>query len=234
MSLFHSETIACPGCGAQQRVEVASSVNADRRPELRDAILDDSLQRITCDACGAKARLAPHLTFLDVGRRQWVLTLPAADRVLWDSFERGALDVFNGSFGPEAPPAARALGEQIAVRVAFGWSGLREKLLCRQLGVDDVELELLKLLLMRTVEAGDVRDGAALRLIGATEEGALQIGWVEDDGEAVVDVLDVPRDLLDGIHADGAAWDQVRAELTSGPFVDITKALVEPELAIAD
>ena len=36
----------------------------------------------------------------------------------------------------------------------------------------------------------------------------------------------MPRDLLDDIRSQGAAWDKLRAELTAGPFVDVTKMLV--------
>lgn len=30
----------CPACGAELEAETVASVNADRRPDLRDAILD--------------------------------------------------------------------------------------------------------------------------------------------------------------------------------------------------
>jgi len=116
----------------------------------------------------------------------------------------------------------------------FGWSGLREKLLCQQVGVSDADLELLKLLLMRTVASGGVADTTLLRLLGEGEDGTLRIGWVYDETEAVREVLHAPRTLLDEIRADGSAWDGVRAEITSGPFVDVTRLLVEPELPLAE
>ena len=40
MSIFESQDIPCPKCGEQVHVEVNFSVNADRRPEFREAILD--------------------------------------------------------------------------------------------------------------------------------------------------------------------------------------------------
>jgi hypothetical protein len=234
MSLFHFESATCPSCAAGLEMEVADSVSADRRPDLREAILDGTFQSVACEACGTRVHISPKLTYLDVARRQWVLTLAAEDRPLWDSFERGALEIFNDSFGPDAPGLIHEMGEKLVIRVTFGWRGLREKLLCEQLGVNDVDLELLKLLLIRTIAAVGVGDTTALRLLGENESGELSIGWVDDAGEAIVEVFDVPRTLLDEIRRDGAAWDSVRAELLSGPFVDVTKMLVEPELAVAD
>jgi CpXC protein len=234
MSLFHSETVSCPSCGAALRIEFADSVSADRRPDLRQEILDDSFQSVTCEACGTRARLSPSLTYLDAARRQWMLTLPATNRPYWDSFERGALAIFADSFGADSPVRIQELGQALATRVVFGWSGLREKLLCQQLGVSDADLELLKLLLMRTVASGGVADTTSLRLLGEGEDGTLRIGWVDDETEAVRKELHAPRTLLDEIKADGPAWDGVRAEITSGPFVDVTKLLVEPELPLAE
>ena len=40
MSLFESAKSPCPKCGTPHAFEVVASVNADRRPDLRAAILD--------------------------------------------------------------------------------------------------------------------------------------------------------------------------------------------------
>ena len=231
MSLFHTETIACPACEAKAEYQIADSVAAARRPDLRDAILDGSYQRLTCEACGETFRISPSLTYMDVARGSWILTLPCGNRPNWDEFERGALDMFNDSFGSEAPPAARGLGARLKARVTFGWSGLREKLLCEDHGIDDTTLELLKLLLMRTTESGHIAENAALRLIGRADDGSLTMAWLSDATESGQEEISVPASLLDDIAAD-TAWDAARAELTNGPFVDAAKLLVEPELAV--
>lgn len=233
MSLFHTEKLPCPACEATAEREIAGSVAAARRPDLRDAILDDSFQRFTCEACGKSFRVTPTLTYMDVTRGTWILTLPCADRSHWDTFEAGALEMFNDTFGTDAPTAARDLGERLKVRVTFGWSGLREKLLCEEYGIDDGDLELLKLLLWRTTESGNIREDAVLRLIDRTECGDLMMAWLADATEGGVESVTVPADLLAAIAAD-REWDAARAELTHGPFVDVAKLLVEPELAVPD
>lgn len=233
MSLFHTATIACPACGASAEQPIANSVAAVRRPDLRQEILDNSFQVLTCPSCQAKFRLNPVLTYMDTERGTWILTRPCADRALWDTFETGALDIFNDSFGADAPPAARSLGERLRVRVTFGWSGLREKLLCEEYGINDATLELLKLSLLRIGEAARLRAGAALRLGGRKPDGTLLLAWLKDDTEGGDEVIEVPAALLDAIARD-KAWDAALGELTNGPFVDVCKLLVEPELAMPD
>ena len=115
--------------------------------------------------------------------------------------------------------------------MTFGWSGLREKLLCEEFGIDDTTLELLKLLLLRTIEAGNLTENAALRLIARNEAGDLVMAWLSDATEGGTEIIEVPASLLADIAGD-KAWDAARAELSNGPFVDAGKLLVSPELPI--
>jgi hypothetical protein len=234
MSLLHDQTVICAACAAEQEVEFADSVNADSRPDLRDAILDGSFQAVRCAGCGVHARLPPNLTYLDAGRKQWFLVLPAGDRPFWDSFETGALDIFTKSFGAGTPQRLRALGESLSVRVVFGWSGLREKLLCAELGIADADLELLKVLLMRSIAAAGLTDTTSLRLTGQDAAGMLRMAWIDDEHESERELLSVPRELIGEIAHDAEAWAALRAEITGGPFVDVCRMLVEPELPVAE
>ena len=236
MSLFHTADLACPSCGAASAQTIAHSVAANRRPDLRGAILDRTFQVLTCGACGISFRLAPALTYrADLyGRGAGQLdTCPGTDRPLWDALEAGALDIFNDSFRTAAPSAAQALGARLVVRVTFGWSGLREKLLRQDYGIDDTVLELLKLALLRTTDAAHLQETAALHLVGRKGDGTLLLAWLDDETEGADEAIEVPAALLDGIAAD-TAWESARAELTNGPFVDVSTLLVEPELALPD
>src|SRR5260370_25538495 len=103
----------CPACAEDLELEVAYSVNAARRPDLRQAILDGTLQRETCIECGATFRLEPELTYLDVSRRLWLLLLPADRLTEWPDLERYAKSLFETPYGPQAAPAARALAAHL-------------------------------------------------------------------------------------------------------------------------
>ena len=56
MSVFHTETINCPACATPVEFKLVFSVNADRRPDLRDAIIAGTFQRQPCPSCGTAIR----------------------------------------------------------------------------------------------------------------------------------------------------------------------------------
>jgi len=230
MSRLFSQTFACTGCGVSLEMGIVASINADRRPDLRDAVLDDSYQRGRCEACGKDFRVEPDLTYLDAGRRQWILVRPAQHLDEWAATESLAQVAFDRAHGDEAPPDAREPG--LAPRLAFGWAAFREKLLCAEHGLDDVTLELLKLAVMRAADDMPLADDVELRLTGASAD-RLDLSWGLSGGDLSIETLDVPRALYDEIARDGSgAWAALRLELAAGAFVDVNRVLV-PEDADA-
>lgn len=224
MSLFRHETFACPECTTGVEFEVAESLNADRRPDLRRAILDGTYQRGTCPACGTGFRIDPSLTYLDLRRGQWILVLPLERLARWAEFEQGARKMFDQTFGPAAPLASRQIGERLSARITFGWSGLREKLLCAEHGVRDGVLETVKAALLRAGEAANLSGDRELRL-WEVADGTLVLAWLAGDGDTPEVTLRVPRALYDSIAAD-PAWQDTIASIEAGPFVDIGRLLV--------
>jgi endogenous inhibitor of DNA gyrase (YacG/DUF329 family) len=60
---FRTETVNCPACATPVEFELVFSVNADRRPDLRDAIVAGTFQRQPCPSCGTdfgSIRNSPH------------------------------------------------------------------------------------------------------------------------------------------------------------------------------
>ena len=70
MSIFRTMTVNCPHCGTAGGFNAVMSVNADRRPDLRTAILDGSFQRQPCPQCGKDFRLDPEMTYVALGQGQ--------------------------------------------------------------------------------------------------------------------------------------------------------------------
>ena len=68
---------SCPACSQFVEFEAVYSVNADRRPDLRDEILAGTFQKEACPKCGESFRLTPELTYLDEERGQWIAAFPA-------------------------------------------------------------------------------------------------------------------------------------------------------------
>ena len=112
--------------------------------------------------------------------------------------------------GPDAPAAAAALAVGLRVRLVFGLVALREKLLAWDAGLDDVDLELLKLAAMRAVGEPLAR-AATLRLVACTADAAVLL----DDAATR---WDVPRDALPP-----GAFVELRAALGAGCYVDLAR-----------
>lgn len=201
------------------------SLNASRRPDLRDAVLDGSYQQFVCENCQAALRIEPRLTYLDIQRNQWYLVKPVQDVAHWSEFEVAARVMFDEAYGEKAPAPARAVGSDMQVRVLFGWAALREKLRCQNDGLDEVTLELAKLVLVRSAEELPLADNVELRYAGL-EGDDLRFNWVSGETERPIETMLVPRQLYDDIAADPASWQKLREQLQAGTFVDFNRLLV--------
>ena len=227
MSMFNPASAACPKCGTVRKFELVASVNADRRPDLRAAILDGSFQRETCAKCKTQFVMPPALTYLDVRRGNYILVQPLAMQEFWEASEKIATDSFERAYGPGANAAAQEIGSGLKVRIVFGWAALREKLHCAELGLDDVELELTKMALVRNADESPISDANELRLIGGNAE-ALRLGWIQASNERLLEELEVPRSTYDEIAADHDVWQPMRDEVAAHPFVDMNRMLLAP------
>lgn len=231
MSLFRSLSLRCPSCGTEQPFDAVHSVNADRRPDLRVAIVDDQFQRSNCGNCAAPLRLDPDFTLLDQAQGLWISAAPLAALGEWKAHEERARAVFDEGYGPGASSGAQAIGHTLKVRVTFGWAGLREKLFAADQGLDDVALELCKLAIMRSGAPVQVQRDTELRLVGV-EDGELVFAWLLSSDESQDETMRVGRALYEDIADDaGGNWSKLREKIADGPFVDISRMLIKQPAA---
>ncbi len=219
MSMFFPVEATCERCAAKTSFRLAASVNADRRPDLRQAILDGTFQAETCPGCGAALRLPVHLSYLDLGRGQWVLAEDPVALPAWREAEQHASQVFDGAYGKDASRPAQELGAGLRPRLVFGWTAFRELLHADSLRLDPVTLELLKLLLLRTVPNPPIDEDTELRLIGGTQT-LFELGWIESRTEKFLSGLSISRDIYDSIELHAASWAKLHQMLDGAPFLD--------------
>jgi hypothetical protein len=227
MSFIIPASSTCPTCGAQARVAFPASINADRRPDLRAAILDGSCATQHCRTCGESLTFQPQLTYLDTGRRQWIFAEAAEARGDWPEIEAQAAEIFNDAFGGGAPEAARAIGTNLVPRLVFGWPALAEKLLCAELGLDDRTLEAVKIALIADGKCPSVYTTLDLRLTGADDEN-LVLDWLDPATGTAVERLRVPQAAYVLAKAGGDAWAPLIDRLAGPFFVDIGRVLHAP------
>ncbi len=230
MSLFEPAGITCPQCGTLTEMARVASVNADRRPDLRAAILDGSFQALDCPKCGAKMRLPPHLTYVEIGRKTYIAAEPVHLLDRWPEVEAEIVDIYDVSFGENASPAAQEIAEGMLARVVFGWPAFREKLICIDLGLDDTTLELLKMAVMRDVQGPPMADTTELRLVGGDAE-TLHMTWFVTASEKELATVDVPRDVYQSIVDEPEPWEVARSKLEGVALVDLRRLIVPPRLA---
>ncbi len=222
MSLFKMTSIQCPVCEATTDFQAAGSVNADRRPDLRDEIIANTFQSVACPSCGEAMRLEPILNYLDVENGLWLAAYPPRQIGDYLALEDAVQGLFDASYGDAASESAQEVGAVLQPRLTFGWPGTREKLLLRQKRLDDVAIEMLKLDLLRRLPEAPLRPGVELRVVNVSEE-ALNFVWVETASEEVLQAFECNRALLAEIEGNAEGWAEIRTSLTGGLFVDMQK-----------
>ena len=225
MSIFRKVSVNCPACGAAVEFNAVFSVNVDRRQDLRDAVLDGTFQREDCPHCSKAFRLDPELTYVDVGRGQWIAAFPVAKQAQWRELEQNVRALFSKAYGEKASAVAREIGAGLKARLVFGWTALREKVYAADQGLDDVILELTKAAMVRGLDHPPTGPGTELRLL-SIEGDTLLVAWLNAADESARELLRVPRSLYDEIAADTSGWAGLQEEISSGPFVDLDRLLV--------
>jgi len=229
MSLFQTTKLACPACGKDVEFKVVHSVNIDRKPELREEIVAGTFQQENCGKCGEAFRLDPEFTYTDLARNQWIAVFALDELSRWQELEAEVQATFDVAYGSRAPAAARALGAGIRPRLVFGWPALCEKLAVAEHGLDDVELELMKVGLLRSLPRTPftLEMETELRFLdahGGGDASRLSLGWFTGRWGSFLEGLEVPRDLYDGVVGDDS-WKALRVKLSGRMFVDMARLI---------
>lgn len=207
-------------------MEAVGSVNADRRPDLRDAILANTFQEVTCEHCAEKFRLEPEFNYLDVGRGLWIAALPGREMLDFREAEPQARDTYDTAYGKDAPAEAQTVGEGLTPRVTFGWQGAREKILLAEHGLEDAIVEISKLELMRHIDEAPVGAEIELRLYDVGED-TLTYLFLNMMTEETLDEVQAPRTLYNEISEKRDAYADLLGRLTDSVFVDIRKLYMD-------
>lgn len=226
MSLFSTVEIPCPACGTKVPFEAVNSVNAVARPDLRDAIRQGTFQKQACRSCGKEFRMDPRFSFIDTKRGQWIAVFPEPDLAEWRVREEEVERLFDKAWGGGAPALAREIGDTLRPRLVFGWPALLEKLALEEAKLDDIQVELLKIGLLRNMPETPYSVATELRFVGAPDDGTgeLAFAWIDSTTAEFVQGLRVPRELYDDV-AEDPAWQGLRSELTGSRFVDMKRLL---------
>jgi hypothetical protein len=149
MSTLFTAGFRCE-CGAVVDVRVADSLNANRMPDARHAVLDRTLFQQACE-CGRTVTALHPFLYADFERALWVQTLTEDQRPDHRNHEAEVVAAYREAFDPATGPRFIAsLGALVTPRVAYGYEELREKVVAADAGLDDALVEAVKLELFAT------------------------------------------------------------------------------------
>ena len=111
MSRQQTYSITCPSCGFQQEVALYEAINVSEDPQLKDALMQNWLNRVECPECSVTFRVDMPLLYSDPKHRMLIHWMPESDQMprdrILDEFDQ-TLDRIN-EIVPEdvAVPAVR-------------------------------------------------------------------------------------------------------------------------------
>ena len=124
MSTLRSVEAICGACRHRSAVEVADSLNVERMPAARQAVLDRMLNSATCPSCLARIAVARPVLYVDMLRGLWIHCLPASERSDLASREAEALEAFADAFHRDRNAAiVQSWRDRLTFRLVFGYRG---------------------------------------------------------------------------------------------------------------
>ena len=228
MSLFMTMNVTCPHCDETTTMEAVGSLNADRRADLRQQVLDGTFQQIACPKCQEIFRLAPEFSYLHVGKNQWIAAMPSTSMVDFREEESEASHSFSVAYGAEAPAASQLVGDSLKPRITFGWPALREKIFLADMDLEDDIVEIAKMELLRRLPQAPLNTEIELRLVGV-DDALLTFLWINMNTEQVIEEIQVARSIYDQIAADPTPWVDLQKALNAGLFLDMKRLFMGTE-----
>lgn len=225
MSIFRTIEVHCPKCATPVEFEVVYSVAADRRPDLRDAILDGSFQRQPCPSCGTSFRAEPEFSYMDIANGLYIGVWPVEKRTQWRECAERTRAVYEEMLGSGASSEAQELGRRLQPRAVFGWAALVEKIRARIAGIDDRTLEIAKAAVLRASDHMPIPGAEEFRLLRLEGDDPV-CAWVRTADGTAHDALRVPRQLIADIDAAPDTWNAMREAVGDGLVVDFQREML--------
>jgi hypothetical protein len=139
LSTFRKFSVQCV-CRHNFEAELAVAINAERMPELRKAIVEGRLHRLTCPSCGRKFTVEKQFVYVDLQRSTIIHVRPPRESHLW---RHASAELDRGLERLDWHGVVRS---SMTRRLAFGIGELRDKLIAQDAKLDDRHVELAKVL----------------------------------------------------------------------------------------
>jgi hypothetical protein len=222
MSAQKTYTIRCPQCGHTQNVELYDSIQVAQQPELKTALFENRLNRVTCGGCDASFRLDKPLLYHDADRNILIHWMPdtavSRDEIL-DEFDRSMEELRDALPEDMEPPR---------VRLVFDRVELVELIFIVEAGMDERVVEYIKY----TVHMQNMKrlppDKKQL-LLNLQDSTADELLFAVRDLESaeLEEILRYPREAYRSVRKMYQDNPDEFIELFPGPYINARTALLE-------
>ncbi len=72
--------IKCPKCGEKQQAELYESLNVRKEPELRDLLMANKINEVSCTGCQFSFRVDKPLIYIDQDHQLLIFLIPASEK----------------------------------------------------------------------------------------------------------------------------------------------------------
>ena len=121
MSTQKKTQAICPHCQHDSIEKIFISINAERSPHLRTALIDQTLHRIHCAQCEQYYTFDLQMNWVDFIKKEWVRVFPLSSRAQWASLMNASEQAYQQYLvGEAAPVMVHELGVGMKVRSVFG------------------------------------------------------------------------------------------------------------------
>ncbi len=167
MSKTATRELPCRACGVKITALTIESANPARHPPFQEKLLARTLLKTACPGCGAEHEHYDQFVWTDLVGRLCVAVVHQDQRERWPELEKEARTTLAVPLREEGPSFVRSFGRNVLIRLCVGLEELREKVVCRVEGLDDVIVEALKLRVARSAVLESAVNGDSLTFLVA-------------------------------------------------------------------
>lgn len=226
MSEKSTYTIQCPQCEAEQEVTLYDSINLLEAPALRDALMANQLNAVSCPHCGLVFRVDKQLLYHDPERRLMIFWFPGneeAYRTNRDEFLR-SMNALQTVLPDDFEPPT--------VHLVFTRTELVERIYLLEADLEERIIEYIKYMMhSRNMDRLDPRRKAIL--FNAEDSTEQSLCFITQDLETMQleSMMEFDRQAYDGLlemFEDDAQATRLQ-ELFPGPYISARALLIQNE-----
>ncbi len=193
MSKKSTIKITCPKCGKESDFEVWESINTKIDPEAKQKVRSAELFAFTCPDCGNKTSVDYGFLYHQQEDKIWIQYCNS-DENLAES-----LKFFSSSDKEEDEIVKGLRADKYIIRLVRSRNHLIEKLRIFDCGLNDMVIEVIKLISAGNFKSTDPDKRVADALFDVSPEGKYVIFYINTEGDFFAS-SEFPKELYDGLY----------------------------------